>query len=435
MTGWPKPSPHAASTDALPPQPAVGRVKVLHVITRFWAGAGGNTLVSAAGMDSDRYEVWIAGCPGGPLWAEAEEAGIRTVQVKGFKEVISPVDDLAVLARLVRLIRSERFTVVHTHSSKGGFLGRIAARLCGVPVVVHTVHGFSFHDFMSPLRRRSYLALERSLRFSTDAFLAVSPRVAVEAVEARLARPGQIAVAPSAVELDQVPFSSDPATRFEIGVPPGVPLIGTVGRIDHQKAPLDFVRMAALVARRRPDARFVMVGDGPLMREVGDEASRLGVDVILTGHRPDASRLSAGFDVFVISSLYEGLGRALTEALASARPVAATAVNGVPDLVVPGTTGLLAPPRDPERLADCVAWLLDHPEEGRRMGEAGRDAVRALFAPTAMCRLIDQTYARLLGVPVPTANEADSTTEDDVAPKVATAEPSLIGSPRRSGGA
>jgi glycosyltransferase involved in cell wall biosynthesis len=374
-------------------------VKLLHVITRFWAGAGDNTLISAVGMDRDRYEVWVAGCPGGPLWAKAEATGIRTVQLRGFKEVISPVDDLCVLAQLVRLIRAEGFTVVHTHSSKGGFLGRIAARLCGVPVVVHTIHGFSFHDYMSPVRRWCYLTLERSLRSSTDTFLAVSPRVAAEAVGSRIARAGQVAVVPSAVELDRVPFSADPTIRGEVGAPPGVPLVGTVGRVDNQKGPLDFVRMAALVSRNRPDARFVMVGDGPLVDAVRDEATRLGVDVTLLGYREDAARISSGFDVFVISSLYEGLGRALTEALASARPVVATAVNGVPDLVVSGSTGLLAPPCDPEKLAGCVDWLLAHREEARRMGEAGRDAVRDLFAPATMCRLIDQTYLSLLGLP------------------------------------
>jgi glycosyltransferase involved in cell wall biosynthesis len=391
----------------LPPQPSPAKVKVLHVITRFWAGAGGNTLLSAIGMDPGRYEVWIAGTPGGPLWARAQEAGIKTVQLRRFTEVISPLNDLAVLVELIRLIRAERFTVVHTHSSKGGVLGRIAASLCRVPVIVHTFHGFSFHDFMSPLRRRAYLFVERSLRERTDAFLAVSPLVAREAVETRLAHPAQVAVVPSAIELDQIPSAPDPAVRAELGVPAGIPLIGTVGRIDHQKAPLDFVRMAARVASRRPDARFVMVGDGPLQDEVQVEADRLGVDLIFTGYRPDAPRISASFDVFVISSLYEGLGRALTEALASGRPVVATAVNGVPDLVVPGATGLLVRVRDPDALAECVAWLLDHPEEARLMGAAGRSAVLQLFAPASMCRLIDQIYAGLLGLSGPTMSQVN----------------------------
>jgi glycosyltransferase involved in cell wall biosynthesis len=230
--------------------------------------------------------------------------------------------------------------------------------------------------------------------------------VAGEAVQTRLARPGAVEVVPSAVELDQIPARPDPAVRAELGIPDGAPIVGTVGRVDLQKAPLDFVRMAALVTRTHPQARFVMVGGGPLEAAVRAEAARLGVDLILTGYRPDAPRLAASFDVFVIASLYEGLGRALTEALAAARPVVATAVNGVPDLVVPGTTGLLAPPADPAALAAGVAWLLDHPEAGRRMGERGRAQVLDLFAPARMCRLLDRTYCRLLGLPAPPESAA-----------------------------
>jgi glycosyltransferase involved in cell wall biosynthesis len=121
--------------------------------------------------------------------------------------------------------------------------------------------------------------------------------------------------------------------------------------------------------------------------------------VIFTGHRPDAASLAAGLDVFVITSLYEGLGRALTEALASARPVVATAVNGVPDLVEHGATGLLVPPADPEGAARAVGWLLDHPVEAARMGRQGCWQVRTTFAPQSMCAAIDACYRGLLGLP------------------------------------
>ena len=398
---WPAPPPAVVPDETLPPQPVLPRIKVLHVITRFWAGAGGNTLLSAIGMDPDRYETWIAGCPGGPLWERAGRAGVATVQLRRFREVLSPVEDLYVLFQLVRLIRRERFAIVHTHSAKGGFLGRLAAWLCRTPVVVHTFHGFSFHDFMSRRKRRAYLLLERAVRRPTHAFFAVSPRVAREAVELRLAPPGTVSVVPSAVELDGGLLASPADLRVELGVPPTSALVGTVGRIDLQKAPLDFVRMAALVARTHPGTRFVMVGEGPLEDQVRQEADRLGAPVQLAGFRSDASRLAAGFDIFVISSLYEGLGRALTEALGSGCPVVATAVNGVPDLVTPGATGRLAPPAAPEALAACVRWMLDHPTEARRMGAQGRARVLATFEPALMCHLLDRGYSRLLGIPTP----------------------------------
>ncbi|MDH6108529.1 glycosyltransferase involved in cell wall biosynthesis [Kitasatospora sp. MAP12-15] len=398
MTGWPAAPALVAPRRQLPPQPAPPRVKVLHVITRFWAGAGGNTLMTAVGMDPQVYEVWVAGVPGGDLWERARAAGVRTVEIPGFREVLTPAD-LLVLCRLIRLIRRERFSVVHTHSAKGGFLGRFAAGACRTPVVVHTFHGLSFHDRMPRGRRALYRRLERLPRRFTDVFLAVAPQLAREVVEQRLAPPGRVRVVPSAVDLEDIPADYDPAARWELGVPESVALVGTIGRIDRQKAPLDFVRMAAAVHAEHPDTAFVMVGGGPLEDDVRGLAAELGVPVQLVGYRPDAARLVAGLDVFVVASLYEGLGRALTEALAAARPVAATCVNGIPDLVEPGATGLLSAPGDPAALARAVGWLLDHPEQASAMGRQGRARVRATFDPAAMCAAIDHCYRHLLGLP------------------------------------
>ena len=377
---------------------------MLHVITRFAGGAGGNTLMSAAGMDPNRYESWITAASGGPLWEPAEAGGIETVRLPRLHEWISPHEDALVLAQLVRLIRRERFSIVHTHCSKGGLLGRLAASLAGTPAVVHTFHLFAAHDGLSPWRRAAYRSLDRLARPFADQYLAVSPRVSREAVETRLAPPGSVTVVPSAIEVDRIQHERDPEVRRELGISDAAQVVGWIGRMVPQKAPLDFVRMAAAVMRVRHDTVFVMVGDAsfesaPLERETKAEARRLGVDIVFTGFRPDAPRLAAAFDVAVITSRYEGLGRALTEAMASGRPVVATAVNGVPDLVEPGSTGLLAPPGDTARLAECVLWLLDHPEEARRMGFQGRTRVGSSFDQATMCTMLDQIYSRLLGIP------------------------------------
>jgi len=160
------------------------------------------------------------------------------------------------------------------------------------------------------------------------------------------------------------------------------------------------------VHAQRPDVQFVMVGDATLEtrgleEETWREAERLGVPVLFTGFRADAPRVAASFDVYVVPSLYEGLGRAVTEAMASGRPVVATAVNGVPDLVEPGSTGLLAEPSDPAALARSVLWMLDHPVEAEAMGAQARARVRPSFAPELMCAALDDLYGELLGRPVP----------------------------------
>jgi glycosyltransferase involved in cell wall biosynthesis len=356
------------------------------------------------GMDPDRYETWVAAMPGGPLWDEAEQAGVRTVRLRHMRERISPWHDLLATLELVRLIRRERFTVVHTHCSKAGLSGRLAARLAGAPAVVHTFHIFAVHPGLSMARRLVYAVLERLVRGCAHRYVAVSPRVALEAVRQRIAPPGSMVVIPSAVDLAGIPTEEDPTVRQELGIPANAPVVGTVGRIVAQKAPLDFVRMCALIHARRPEVAFVMVGDADLEsagleEETRLEAERLGVPVIFTGFRSDAPRVGASFDVYVVPSRYEGLGRAVTEAMASARPVVATAVNGVPDLVEPGATGLLAPPADPEALAAAVEWLLDHPEEARQMGAQGRERVCSHFAPDVLCDALDELYGDLLGLP------------------------------------
>ncbi len=407
---WPAAPPRVVSRDALPEQPDLPKVKVLHVITRFIAGSGGNTLLSASGMDPDKYETWVAAMPGGPLWELAERDGVRTVHVQHMRERISPIQDLLACVELVRLMRREKFSVVHTHCSKAGLIGRVAAKIARVPVVVHTFHLFAAHDGLSRRRRFAYLMLDRSVRSFAHRYLAVAPRVAWEAVEQRLAPAGSAQVVPSAVDLANVPVEPDPAVRVELGIPDHAPIVGTVGRIVPQKAPLDFVRMAAQVRATRPDAEFIMIGDttlesASLEEETRREAERLGVPIRFTGFRPDAPRVAASFDVYVVPSRYEGLGRAVTEAMASGRPVVATAVNGVPDLVESGSTGLLATPGDPTSLASSVLWLLDHPEEARQMGKQGRERVRQHFGQSVMCGELDRTYRELLGLPEPPVDD------------------------------
>jgi glycosyltransferase involved in cell wall biosynthesis len=200
------------------------------------------------------------------------------------------------------------------------------------------------------------------------------------------------------VDVPAVSQSEVGRIRRELGIAPNAPLIGTVGRIGAQKCPLDFVRMAALVRRSFPDARFVMVGEGELAEQVRELADELDVDLMMTGYRADAALVAATFDVYVVSSRYEGVGRAVTEALASGRPVVATAVDGVVDLVTHGSTGLLVSPRDVEGLAAATCWLLEHPDEAAAMGQQGSELVRELFTQERMCAALDEVYRQLLGI-------------------------------------
>jgi len=297
------------------------------VITRFIAGGGGVALRGALALDPDRFEtVFITG-PGGPLAERASEAGIEVLILRHMRPELAPREAFASAREIRTLLEVGRFDVVHTHSTKAGALGRFAARAAGVPAVVHTFHGFPFHDFQSPLRRAAYIAAERRLGRITDRFIAVGVSVAAEAVRLGLAAPERMRVISVSIEGRSVPQTPQTRARARhlLGIPEQAELIGTVGRIDAQKAPHHFVEAIARMAR--PDLHAVWIGEGPLRSQAESLIRRrgLGGRVHLIGERSDVADLLPGLDVFVMTSLYEGLPCAIVEAMRCGLPVVASA--------------------------------------------------------------------------------------------------------------
>ena len=364
------------------------------VITRFIAGAGGVALRGALALDRNEHSVTILSAPGGPLLAEAEKAGFKVILLKHMRPEISPRDDPKGLQELIHLLREGDFDVVHTHSAKAGALGRFAAHRVGVPAIVHTFHGFPFHDFQFGPVRSTYIALERSLGRITDQFLAVGGAVAAQAISLRIAPAERIRTIASAIELDILPASpgNRAAARHLMRLPEDVQVVGAVGRLAPQKAPQDLV--AAIEAMGRSNVYCVWVGDGPLRQEVTRliERRKLTNRFLLLGERHDVASLLPGFDVFALASHYEGLPCSVVEAMTCGIPVVATAVNAVPEVVVPGRTGLLVPANAPMLLGRALAYLLDHPAEGSRMSLAARAQLGDRFDPKVLGRDLAETY-------------------------------------------
>jgi glycosyltransferase involved in cell wall biosynthesis len=370
------------------------RIRVAQVITRFMAGAGGVALRGALALDPDRYEVTVLAGSGNRLIEEATAAGIKVVMVDSLRPEIMPTEDWRALRQLEGLLGQGRFDVVHTHSSKSGALGRLAAHRVGVPMIVHTFHGFPFHEFQSRSRRAGYVAIERYLGRYTHAFLAVGTSVAAEAIRRGIASPDRVRTIGVAVDTaSPAPTIRDRAeARRLLGVPPGTSVVGTVGRLDYQKAPEDLVR--AVAATGRTDVFGVWIGDGPLRVEVAGLVARLGLTsrFRLLGERSDVPALLPGLDVFAMASRYEGLPCSIVEAMTAGLPVVATAVNSVPDVVVPGETGLLVPPGRPDLLGGAIRHLIEHPWVAARLGANGRAALGDRLSPAALGDILDQTY-------------------------------------------
>ena len=370
-----------------------GRVRVAQIVTRFMAGAGGVALRGALALDPDRYEVVFITGSGDRMIQDAESAGFEVVIVEELHSEIAPVNDRRALAGLRRIVAAGGFDVVHTHSAKAGALGRLAARDAGVERIVHTYHGFPFHEFQSWPRRQAYVRIERHLGTCTDAFLAVGPAVAAEAIRRRIAPPERVRTIGVAVSAGKAPQAVDRAeARRLLGVPPGMHVVGTVGRLDYQKAPEDFVN--AIAGLRRDDVFGVWIGDGPLRASTERLAARRGLAgrMSFVGQRSDVAALLPGLDVFAMASRYEGLPCSIVEAMAAARPVVATAVNAVPNIVVAGETGLLVPPGHPELLGRAMGYLIDNPAVAARLGTCARASLGDELTPAALGAVLDDTY-------------------------------------------
>ncbi|MFR9728212.1 glycosyltransferase [Saccharopolyspora sp. MS10] len=364
-----------------------GPLRVAAVITRLEGGAGAMALRGARALDPREFAVTVITGSGRRLCAEAADSGLDVVLESALRAPVSPAADLRALRRLTALLRGGAFDVVHTHCAKAGALGRLAAHRAGTDRIVHSYHGFPFHEFQRAPLRRAYLAVERALGRITDVALCVGTGVAVEAVRRGLIAPERVRT--TGVAVPPVPLRPGRARRL-LGLPPAAVVVGSVGRLVPQKAPEDWV--LALARLRTPGVRGVWVGDGDLAERARAAADRLGVPVDFAGDRPDAAELVQAFDVFAQSSRYEGLPLAVVEAMRCGVPVVATAVNAVGDVVVPGVTGLLVPPARPELLAGAVDALLADPAGAARLAARARERVRAAHTEAGLADEIAAAY-------------------------------------------
>jgi glycosyltransferase involved in cell wall biosynthesis len=326
---------------------------------------------------------------------------------------ISPLDDLAALAKMVRLVRHVRPDVVHTHMAKAGTVGRLAAQICRVPLIVHTYHGHVFHSYFGPLKTRVFLTIERALGLRTDRIVVVGDRQRDEIARFGVAPFSKLE--PIRLGLELHPFLSAEnckgQLRAELGVSAQTRLVGIVARLVPIKAHEDFFQAALDVRAELPNTCFLVVGDGARRAELDALVGRLNLsdNVRFLGWRRDMPRIYADLDVVALASRNEGSPVSLIEALAAARPVVATAVGGVPEVVVDGETGLTVPPDRPRALAASIVRLLREPELGERFGAAGRRHVYPRYDASRLVDDMRKLYLRELaarGRPLPSVGVA-----------------------------
>jgi glycosyltransferase involved in cell wall biosynthesis len=382
------------------------QIRVCRIIARLNVGGPAiHTVLLTKLLDPERFSSLLVtgqvSASEGDMRYFAEEKGVAPCIIPELGREIQWRDDVVAFWKLYRLLRTQRPTIVHTHTAKAGMLGRVAAKLAGVPIIIHTFHGHVFHSYFSPAKTRVFLQIERTLATYTQAIITVSPKQREEILGYGIGQPDKVHAIGLGLELDQFVQCErvKGKLRQELQIDSETPLIGIVARLVPVKGHTYFLEAARRVVETFPQARFLVFGDGELRASLEQYAHDAGIraQVLFLGFRRDLPEIYADLDVVVLSSLNEGLPVTLIEALAAGKPVVASQVGGVGDLVQHEYSGFLAPPKDSTLLAEGIMRTLTlSPAERAQMGLNGRNSVYPKYHISTLVKNIEALYAQLL---------------------------------------
>jgi glycosyltransferase involved in cell wall biosynthesis len=397
------------------PHQSAGARKVIHVITRLdYGGSAQNTMLTALGHDRARFEpLVVAGYPGS--WdaqggqAAAEEncrrldkAGVRWMLLPSLTREVHLLKDMQALWQLISLFRREQPALVHTHTSKAGVLGRVAAWCARVPVIIHTPHGHVFYGHFGPFRSWLFLQIERVLSAITDRLIGLTDAERQDHLDRSVGKADRFAVVPSGIDRERFGRARSQGKQQPdwFGCPPEALVVGSVGWLTDIKGHEYLIEAVAKLKQDFPALHLVIIGSGDRQEALLKLAELVGLRdaVHLLGHRDDIEACLAGMDLFVLPSLNEGMGRALVEAMVAGLPVIASHVGGIPSVISHEQTGLLVPPGDAGALAEALRRLLDRPEWATQLGVAASRSVDSRYGSVSMVHAIESIFAEALSV-------------------------------------
>ena len=382
------------------------KMKICHVITRMIVGgAQENTLLTIKGHIEKGHEVVLVTgfSPGreGELLKNVEMPDFKIVEIPEMVRELSPLKDYQALRKLRAYFKEEKFDVVHTHSSKAGIIGRIAARQAGVPVVVHTVHGQAFHAYEKPWKKLLYITAERIAAKYCDKIYAVAQAMIDQCVDAKVAPREKYMVVYSG--MDTAAFANakrDPELRKNLGIPENAKVVVMVARLFPQKGYEEVLPAAAALAKDFPDLHFLPVGDGPMFDDLQKQIAELGLTDrfhfagLVPPHK--VCDYIAQADLLWHLSLHEGLPRAVVQGLAVGIPAIGYKLDGTPEVVLNGETGYVTAPQDVAAVVKHSSELLSDAELRKKMGENGRALVIDRFAWRRMADILEEEFLALL---------------------------------------
>ncbi|MEM6577875.1 MAG: glycosyltransferase family 4 protein [Pseudomonadota bacterium] len=361
-------------------------MKIVHVLTSLLrAGAEENTLATCAGQVARGHEVWLVhGREQDPETRASVAPGIQVIAVPDLVRDVRPVRDIAALRRLTRLLREIQPAVVHTHQSKAGFIGRVAARNARVPIIIHGVHILPFMNVGS-VKRRIYLGMERYVASVTDAFIAVAQGMHDANLAAGLGSKDSNHIVYSGMDIDRF-RNARPTTD----APPGR-MIALVASLEPRKRHADFFQIFARLRKRWPDLNLCLFGQGEMEATLRDLAVELGIDghVHFMGFRTDVEQWIAAADLCVLPSMREGLPRVVVQYVAVGKPVIVSRLPGIEEIVTHNENGLLVGLDDLSGMEEAIDQLLSDKELAQRMGLAARNRDLSQWSLTRMDHDID----------------------------------------------
>lgn len=377
------------------------KIRVCHIITKLeLGGAQKNTLYTVSHLDPSKFETFLISGEEGILDRDAHDMlGERVIFVREMRRSINPFFDLIALIKLTILLKKIKPSIIHTHSSKAGILGRWAGFFAGVKIRIHTIHGFGFSPFHPFFVRWLFIFLERITSLITTCFICVSKNNLKEGIRLGIIKERKAEVIRSGVEIEKFMNVNVEIEKKkeELGVPLDKKIIGMVACYKPQKAPLDFVGIAKILKEMRDDLHFVMIGDGEMRERIDEEISRSGLkkDFSLLGWRKDVEETFKTVDILVLTSLWEGLPQVIPQAYASGVPMVVTDVDGNKEFVEDGVNGFTFKPHDLKSASEKISKLVERRELKEKFVMEGRNKLRE-FDAELMVKLQENLYFRLL---------------------------------------
>lgn len=376
----------------------MAKLNVMHICMTFKGAIGGGEtffLNLAKRLGKEKFNLSFV-CPyEGSLSSELRKMRVKTIVVN-----MESKFNLAVIPRLVYLMKKKNINIVHTHGLRADFFGRIAAKIAKVPIILSTFHILisGYEKNVGRLKTKVYLFLNRLTTALANKVVAVAAKVKEDLILKGGIDPNKIITIYNGIAIDKFKASRDKQSiRKELGLDSQPPIVGIVGRLVSEKGIGYFLQAASRIKKNIPRIKFLIVGNGPSEQELQDLAKNLRIfqDCLFTGFRRDIADIISIFEIGVLPSLCEPFGLIILEYMVLAKPIVATNTGGVPEIIEDGKTGILVAPKNPEQLAQAITSLLNNTKKAQQMGENARKAVESKFNLTKTIKQYEQLYLNL----------------------------------------